>query len=59
MSAAKGMDVFANDVVYAREIERKKKLHREWIKNIKPTSQTNGVVSLDQRVPESLSPRCV
>ena len=55
--AYKGMDIFANDVVYAREIERRKLLHREWVVATKPTSQTNGVVTLDQRTPESLSPR--
>ena len=59
MSFSKGVDIFANDVVYAREIERRKHLHREWVANTKPTSKTNGVVSLDQRLPESLSPRCV
>jgi hypothetical protein len=57
ISSTRGMDIYANDVVYAREIERRKCLHREWVAATKPTSQTNGVVLLDQRRPETLSPR--
>ena len=52
-SAHRGVDIYANQVVYAREIERRKLLHRQWVVATKPTSQTNGVVTLDQRIPES------
>ena len=55
-SAHRGIDIYTNEVVYKREIGRRKQLHREWVKATKPTSKTNGVVSLDQRKPESLGP---
>ena len=54
----RGTDVFANDVVYGREIELRKLKHRQHVAAVKPTSQTNARDrELDQRMPESLSPR--
>lgn len=54
----RGVDVFANDLVYGREIEQQKLKHRKHVASVKPTSQTNARDrELDQRVPKTLSPR--